>query len=522
MTASRHTPHLAQPPEYDGPKRSLILSGGGIRLAYQAGALKALSEAGLSFAHMDATSGGAINLAMLLSGLSPVEMCDRWRTLEVRRLISLMSLEKYLLSGGPTALGSADGFRDSGFSHLGIDLEKLRSATGVEATFNVFNFSRKTNEVVPHGDMDMDLLVAGMSLPAVFPPVRRGEDLYLDSAFVRDANLMEGVRRNSDELWLIWCLGNTPEYRGGPFRIYLQMLEMSANGALHDEFERIAERNRWIEAGTDPEGRTEPFRLHLIKPEYPLPPDPELFLGGIDMATLIDMGYADAKAYLETMTDHGVPLEPEATQMKSEGLGLTFRETMKGGFALDETDPEAGREKGEREESQLSMHATIRIHDLESFMEDPEHAGAITGHIDFTPFGENIPAKTGVFNLFSPGDQPQTKYMVYELGFEHEGQDYYLAGRKEVHDDPGFDLWEDTTTLFTRLHQGLDQSGTVVGAGVLSLGVKELMGLVSTMRATNAESAKDAAKAVAMFGRFFMGELWDSYAGKAESSGEEG
>ena len=519
MTTSRYIPHLAQPAGYSGPKRSLVLSGGGIRLAYQAGAIRALAEAGLAFAHMDATSGGAINLAMLLSGLSPVEMCDRWRSLELAGLISFMSLEKYLLSGGPVALGDADGLREGGFTHLGIDMDRVRSATGVEATFNVFNFSRKTNEVVPHQEMDIDLLVAGMSLPAVFPPVRRGEDLYLDSAFVRDANLMEGVRRNSDELWLVWCLGNTREYRGGAFHIYLQMLEMSANGALHDEFERITERNRRIEAGADE--RSEPFKLHLIKPEYPLPPDPELFLGGIDMATLVDMGYADAKAYLEMMTDDGVPLEPETTQMKSEGLGLTFRETMKGGFALEETDPEAGHQKGEREGSELSMHASIRIHDLKTFMDDPEHAGAITGHIDFTPFGENIPAKNGVFNLFSPADEPSTKLMVYELGFEHEGKDYYLAGRKVVHDDPGFDLWEDTTTLFTRLHEGLDADGPVVGAGVLSLGLKELMALVSTMRATNAGSAADAAKALAMFGRFFMGELWDSYAGKADRGEEE-
>lgn len=508
-------PTLAAGPGYNGPKRSLILSGGGIRVAYQAGALRALEEAGLVFTHMDATSGGAINLAMILSGLSTREMCDRWRNLDLSKLISLMPLRDYLKVSGAVALGDADGFRKHGFAHLGIDLERINSVTALEATFNVLNFSKKVNEVIPSQEMDLDLLVAGMSLPGIFPPVRRGNDLYLDSAFVRDANLMEGVRRSSQELWLIWCLGNTTEYRGGAFQIYLQMLEMSANGSLHDELDHIREHNKRLhEAGQSRNGDG-PVQLHLVKSEYPLPPDPELFLGGIDLGTLVDMGYADTKRYLDHKPSRGLPLQPEVTRMKSESLGLTFRETMSGGFAMGVEEPNAGKEKGAQDGTELGLHATVRIRDIERFIEDPEHIGSLTGHIDFEAFGTAIPGKAGVFNLFSPSDQTDTKLMIYELGFEFEGRDYYLAGRKEVRDDPGFDLWADTTTLFTRLHEGVDSSGDVVGAGVLRLGVSELTNLVSTMRVTNAESATQSASVLAKFARFFLGELWDSYASLA-------
>ncbi len=59
----------------------------------------------------------------------------------------------------------------------------------------------------------------------------------------------------------------------------------------------------------------------------------------------------------------------------------------------------------------------------------------------------------------APTDDPKLKLMVYELGFEHGGEDYYLAGKKEVKDDPGFDLWSDTTTRYTKLHKGTDKSG---------------------------------------------------------------
>jgi choline dehydrogenase-like flavoprotein len=162
----------------------------------------------------------------------------------------------------------------------------------------------------------------------------------------------------------------------------------------------------------------------------------------------------------------------------------------------------------------LTMHATITIQDLNRFISDPNHVGQINGSIDFTEFGENILAKTGIFNLFSPTDQPKLKLMVYEMAFTHEGQDYYVAGKKEVRNDPIYDLWRDTTTLFTQLYKGTDKSGPVIGAGILTLGPIDLMKMASTMHAINASSSAEGAKALLNFGQFFMGELWDSYVKK--------
>ncbi len=207
-----------------------------------------------------------------------------------------------------------------------------------------------------------------------------------------------------------------------------------------------------------------------------------------------------------------LPSNPEVTEMTTGPLGIRFRETMAGHFSLDESLPHAGERGGKRSGTTLAMHATVTIRDMERFISDPDHAGELTGHIDFTPFGTGIPAHHGKFNLFSPSDDPQKKYMVYELGFEHDGQPYYLAGRKEVKDDPGFDLWSDTTTLFTRLHAGEDASAPVVGAGVLTLGVTDLLKLISTMTVLGARGVGDNAAALGKFGRFFLGELWESYA----------
>lgn len=496
--------HTSTPPP-DGterPRRSLVLSGGGIRVSYQAGAIRALQEAGIDFVHVDGTSGGALNAAMLLSGLTPEEMCERWRTLPLESFLSLRPLLKQVKRGQVTALGGSEKIRKQVLPHLGIDMERVRNGDGPDATFNVFDYHYKVNRVFERGQMNEDLLIASMSLPGVLPPVEHDGRLYLDSAFVLDANLLEAVRRGADEIWLVWCLGNGRRYLGGMLRLYVQMLEMGANAALNRELEQIADINR---------SRERPVRVHVIRPERPLPLDPDLFWGKTDHASLIDRGYADAKRYLATRRAEGVTLSVECTMMRDDTPGIAFRETMAGPFALGETDPRRGAEKGRAAGTRLVMHAAIAIPDLAAFRADPEHTGEIIGHIDYPPLGMALPASHGVFKLFAPSGEPGQTYMVYELGFEHQGRSYYLAGKKHVGTGSIFRMWNETTTLYARLHEGSDASGKVVGAGVLSLGVGALFRLLSTLHATNAAGPGERLRTVGGFGRFFAGELWDTY-----------
>jgi hypothetical protein len=130
-----------------------------MRVAWQAG-VRALAEEKLTFAHGDGTSGGIMNLAMLLSGLAGRNV----RSLAHTRSPSFSSfflLEEYLHGPQPKALGDARGVREKVFPHLGIDVAEINASTGMEGTFNVCNYTRKTNEVIPHQRVDLDLLVAG-------------------------------------------------------------------------------------------------------------------------------------------------------------------------------------------------------------------------------------------------------------------------------------------------------------------------------------------------------------------------
>jgi hypothetical protein len=183
--------------------------------------------------------------------------------------------------------------------------------------------------------------------------------------------------------------------------------------------------------------------------------------------------------------------------------GVTFRETMAGPVALGETDPATGAASPAAQE--LTIHCAIEIDDIDRFDADPEHTGSIAGSVVYEPFGGELSVTRGVFNLFSPGG-PREKIMGYSLAFDYDGKPYFLAGRKHVHDDPGFDMWKDTTTLYTVIHEGSDESGPVAGAGVLSLGVEALARMVSTMRPTGG-----GIEPMVKFGRLFLGSLWETY-----------
>lgn len=195
------------------------------------------------------------------------------------------------------------------------------------------------------------------------------------------------------------------------------------------------------------------------------------------------------------------------TSLNDDLTGITFRETMSGGFALRTTDPAVGAQSG----TPLAMHAVVHIHDIDTFVADPQHRASLTGTIDFAPLGQGLVADRGVFGLFSPSGDPALTYMVYELAFSHQGQPRYLAGKKHVQLGSPLRLWDETTTLYTTLHQGSDATGDVLGAGILSLGVVNLSKLLGTLEATDSDSPWESLTAKAKFLRFFGSELVRTY-----------
>lgn len=191
--------------------------------------------------------------------------------------------------------------------------------------------------------------------------------------------------------------------------------------------------------------------------------------------------------------------------------GLRFRETMAGPFAMGVTDPQQGAGIGQRTGWRLALHSTITIDDMPRFVAHPSHPASLQGELELPGVARRLPFVDGQFNLFAPSGTPDLTLLTYEAGFELDGERYYFAGRKDVRDDLGLDLWPDTTTLDVRLHQGVDASGPVVGAGVVRIGMVGLLRMLASMRPVDAASPRHAAAAFASFARLFATNLRDSY-----------
>jgi predicted acylesterase/phospholipase RssA len=314
-------------------KRSLVLAGGGVRLAYHAGVLIALEEEGLHFTHIDGTSGGIFGTAMLASGITPGDAAARWRKLKLKGFTSALPLKDYRSQYSLPAIGSAKGIREKIFPSLGIDIKKINANTAFDATFNVCNFSKKTIESISSKEVTIDHLIAGMSLPIFMPAAKINGDWYTDAVWIKDANLTEAVNRGAEEIWLVWCIGNSAEYLNGFFNQYVHMIEISANGGLFVEIDWLYRTNRERQ-----NKGLQPIKLHIIKPEYPLPLNPDFFLGKITADTLINMGYADTKEYLKDKITFSFPDISKATTMKSPGITVHFAQQFQGKATLNNNE----------------------------------------------------------------------------------------------------------------------------------------------------------------------------------------
>jgi phage tail tube protein FII len=464
-----------------------------MRVAWQSGAVQALLESGLTFAHADGTSGGIFTLSMLLSGLSPEDMCERWRTIDMGDFTSFMPIGEYLKS--PTnliAVGSADGLVEKVYPHLGIDVQRIHAARGMDGTFNVCDFTDKVIEVVPHTAVDVDLLVAGMSLPIFLPPVAKEERIYTDAVWIKDANLTEALERGAEEIWLLWCIGNTGRYGTGALEQYVHMIEMSANGALFWELDLIADVNRRRAAGELVHGSSRPTRVHVVKPEYPLPLDPDFYLGRVRADTLVAMGYRDACRYLDSVLADGVGLGAGATKMKDPPLGVRFTEHFSGTVTV------------EGMEGEVTLDVGIEIHDLAT------SSGELVGRICFAPWDQPMYLAGGCFAIMSTESDGGTTEVIYEARFGHAGRSFMFRGVKRLHDDPGFDLMSDATTLHLTLGEDSPEAA-VATSGTLRAGLGDVRRTVSSLEPVGAHDLSDRASVLATVGRRLLGKLWADF-----------
>jgi cholesterol oxidase len=199
-------------------------------------------------------------------------------------------------------------------------------------------------------------------------------------------------------------------------------------------------------------------------------------------------------------------------------VGLRFTERMRGFHAPGHVpvDDFTGAEKAGKRAGQLAEFVvTITLPSLDRFLAEKAHGGIAQGtvHVHGLTPPEGADIVNGVFNLFVDTDSFSERRMLYLLPFTgKDGQQYVLDGYKEVRDDDGFDMWNDTSTLFTVIRRGTERSSPVVSSGIIRLHLPDFLQQLTTFAVLGTESPVEKADALRRFGKMFMGHLWDVFA----------
>ncbi|MFN2606634.1 MAG: alpha/beta fold hydrolase [Acidimicrobiales bacterium] len=216
--------------------------------------------------------------------------------------------------------------------------------------------------------------------------------------------------------------------------------------------------------------------------------------------------------------DYSLPSAPPSPPPPST-VGIEFTETMKGFVSTRVTDDfDAAARDGESTGSPFSFILTIVSDDLGAMLQDPACQARMVGTVRAPALSpEPITATEGVFNLFvDDPSQPGARQMRYRMRLvTEEGARFWFTGFKRIQHDKPLDLWPDTTTLYVTVYEGDDDTGRVAAKGVLKILPADFATQLRATKAVNAKDERERLEAIARFGRFFAGKLFDTYGGVA-------
>jgi hypothetical protein len=187
---------------------------------------------------------------------------------------------------------------------------------------------------------------------------------------------------------------------------------------------------------------------------------------------------------------------------------VRFTEEMLGHVTFGEEDFLRGAVAERDGAGALKFHLTIVVDDIDRFGSDPRRNADAHGYLVCDALGGKLPVEHGAFNLFVD-TEPGVKRMLYRLFFrDGAGHPLTLSGYKLIEDNAGFDVWKDTTTLFTRVLRGHVDEGSepdaeLFAAGVLRIRARDFARQLTTFRGS--------VRGLLGFGVIFLGQLAEAY-----------
>ena len=220
---------------------AFVLGGGGVLGAAEAGMARALLEGGVRPDLVCGTSIGAINGAAIAADPTPGG---------VERLLSMWdALAEDSLLDGSVFRRVADVLRHRTSLHGNRALRQMLVDRLPAQTFEdlpvpfvcvAASIERAREHWFSTGDL-IDPVLASCALPGVFPPVRIGDEHFVDGGLVNSIPLDRAVARGADTVWVLH-VGRMEEELTAPRFLWeaaFVAFEISRRHRFHADLERV-------------------------------------------------------------------------------------------------------------------------------------------------------------------------------------------------------------------------------------------------------------------------------------------
>lgn len=285
--------------------RALVLSGGGSKGAYQAGALKyILGELNVPYDILCGVSVGAINaafLAMFKVGQEQESisvLSNLWCQLDNSKIY-----KRWFPFGRWHALWRKSFFDSSPLGNLlrdKLSLEKIRNS-GKEINVGTVSLSSgKYTLFNQHSDYFIEAVIASASFPGMLTPVSFLGQLWTDGGVKEISPIKKAVEMGATEIDVIITSPQTRVIRfiedPTTVDILKRTVDLSTDKIMANDIEKVQMHNKMAEAGFE---GYKYVKLNILRPDYNLIED-LLDFRPEKIQEMMEKGYTDAK-YKYTM-----------------------------------------------------------------------------------------------------------------------------------------------------------------------------------------------------------------------------
>jgi NTE family protein len=248
---------------------ALVLSGGGAKGAWEAGAAVALIERGVPVSLVAGSSAGALNAAMLADGRLD-RLQSLWRSISREQVYALRPSVIFagLLPGWVTllALDAAGSLFDpTPLRELiagALDFERIRASPRRLLVITT-DLARRAPRLFDNATVSVDVLMAAAAVPGAFPPVSVDGALLVDGGLTGRAPVLEALATPVPIGRALVLLSYAADEAGPPPTRLRRTLEAAFETAMVHQIRRDAELARYKYPAVDVQVLTPGSPLHL-------------------------------------------------------------------------------------------------------------------------------------------------------------------------------------------------------------------------------------------------------------------